>query len=90
MEALLSSLITRPKDMDRFIVSVSFHFQCIKKLVFSTVVFQLGKIMLGVLVFKMKGIPLAGFHNFSAPKYSCISFEFWSVTSPLQCYYKLV
>lgn len=66
MEALLSSLIAIPKSVDRFYVSPSFHFQCIKKLVFSAVVLQLGKIILSVLVFKIKEIPVAGFHSFSA------------------------
>ena len=47
MEALLSSTITVPKAVDKFIVFLSFYSQCIKKtLVFFTVILQLGKILL--------------------------------------------
>lgn len=68
MEALLSSLTTMPESADKFIVSVSFHFQCINPLIFYTVVLQLSKVILTVLVFKIKGISMAGLHYFSSHK----------------------
>lgn len=63
--ALLFSLISMPNAIYKFIVLVSFHFQCIKSFIVSTVVLWLDKIILAVLVFKTKAIPVAGFHNFS-------------------------
>lgn len=63
--ALLFSLITMPKDIYKFIVLVSFHFQCTKSLIVSTVLLQLEKIIPAVSAFKIKVIVVADFNNFS-------------------------